>query len=155
VNRDHLDKPDSDPARCAFCAYLAGRRRYAIVRRSDLVAVMVTREPRGYPHALVTTVRHCPTILDLTDAEASEIFIAAREAARAIDDVFRRPGIAVWQNNGLAAHQAIGHIHIHVAGTLDGGGTRWGPVQERPLAEAEQIANCLRGGLTRWPADLV
>lgn len=74
MSGDHLEKPDSDPARCAFCAYLAGRRPYAIVQRSDLVAVMVTREPRGYPHALVTTVRHCPTILDLTDAEAREIF---------------------------------------------------------------------------------
>jgi histidine triad (HIT) family protein len=115
---------------------------------------MVTREPRGYPHALVTTVRHCSTILDLTDAEACEIFIVAREVARAIDDAFCRPGIAVWQNNGVAADQAIGHIHIHVAGTLDGGGTDRGPVQERPLAEAEQIATRLRVSLGPWSADL-
>jgi histidine triad (HIT) family protein len=152
VTRDHLEKPDSDPARCAFCAYVAGRRPYAIVQRSDLVAVMVTREPRGYPHALVTTVRHCPTILDLIDAEARELFIAAREVARAIDNAFARPGIAVWQNNGVAAHQAIGHIHIHVAGTLDGGGTTWGPVEEQPLADAERIATRLRDSLTPWSA---
>lgn len=152
MSADHLERPEADPERCSFCAYLAGRRPYPIVRRSQRVAVMVTLEPRGCPHALVTTIRHCETILELTDAEASEMFLATRQVARAIDVVFRRPGIAVWQNNGVPARQAIGHVHIHVAGTLSGGGTEWGPVEEQTLGQAEQVAALLREQLVEWPA---
>jgi histidine triad (HIT) family protein len=146
----HLDLPDHDSEACAFCAYLSGRRAYAIVDRSPLVAILITREPRGYPHALVVTVRHCPTILEVTDQEAAELLMAVREVARAIDVAFERPGISIWQNNGVPAHQVIGHLHVHVAGTLDGAGTLWGEVEERPLEDAESVADRLRPHLLRW-----
>lgn len=139
-----IDVPAIDPRGCPFCAYLAGDRDYAIVSRTSAVAVLVTQEVRGKPHLLVVPLRHCETILGLTDSEAAELMIATREAARAINAAYCRPGIAVWQNNGRPADQAIGHVHIHVAGTLDEGGTRWGPVPEGSLVEAERVADQLR-----------
>jgi histidine triad (HIT) family protein len=139
-----IQVPDAGARGCAFCAYLAGEREYAIVVRSPLVAVMVTQEPRGEPHLLVAPVRHRETILDLDDEEAAEIMVATREVARAIDAVFCRPGIAVWQNNGIPAEQAINHLHIHIAGTLNEGGTERGHVTERSLAEAQGTANRIR-----------
>src|SRR4051794_2476341 len=98
-----IDLPRADPAGCPFCAYLAGQRPYAIVARSAVVALLVTQEARGKPHLLVVPTRHCETILELTDDEAAELMRATREAARAIDQVFCRPGIAIWQNNGTPA----------------------------------------------------
>lgn len=144
-----IEVPQPDQG-CAFCAYLSGTRDYTIVARSALVAVMVTREPRGEPHALAVPVRHCETILGLTDAEAAEVMIAVREVARAIDLEFCRPGIAVWQNNGASAHQSIGHVHVHVAGTLEQGGTDWGQVPEIPIAQTERVAERLRPHLRGW-----
>jgi histidine triad (HIT) family protein len=139
-----IDVPALDPRGCPFCAYLAGERDYAIVSQTSTVAVLVTQEVRGEPHLLVVPSRHCETILELTDSEAAELMVTTREAARAIDVAFRRPGIAVWQNNGRAADQAIAHVHIHIAGTLDEGGTQRGPVPEGLLAEAEGVADRLR-----------
>lgn len=146
----HVPHPDEG---CAFCAYISGKRNYTIVARSAHVAVMITQEPRGEPHALVVPVRHCETILGLTDTEAAEVMIAVREVAKAIDLEFCRPGIAVWQNNGVSAHQAIGHVHVHVAGTLEQGGTDWGEVPEVPMAETERVADRLRPHLRRWAAS--
>lgn len=146
---DCIEVPEPS-GECAFCAYLAGRRGYAIVVRSGLVAVLVTREPRGEPHALVVTERHCETILDITDEEAAQLMLATRNTARAIQVAYCRDGIAVWQNNGLSANQAIPHVHVHVAGTLDEGGTDWGDVEEVSLAEAEQVADQLRAHLADW-----
>jgi len=124
---------------CAFCSYLAGIRPYAILWTEAQLAVMVTREQRGMGHLLVLPTRHVVTLLDLAETEAEDIMLAVRDAAATIDRTYKRPGIAVWQNNGTAAHQAIPHLHFHVAGTLPGGGTNLGDVDEVPLEETLAI----------------
>lgn len=129
--------------RCAFCAYLMGERPYTILSRTSDTATFVTREQRGHPHLLVLPVRHVPSILELTDAEAASVAIAVRNAAILIDRAYSKPGIAVWQNNGVPAGQTISHVHFHVAGTLEGGGTEFGPVREISIAETDEIANKL------------
>ncbi len=129
---------------CAFCAYLDETRPYTVLVRDHLVAVLVTREQRGVSHLLVIPVRHAPTILDLTDGEADSLMTWLRRAAAAIDQSDRCPGIAVWQNNGAPAGQAISHFHFHVAGTLPRGGTEFGDVEELELTDTEKIAQRLR-----------
>ena len=129
---------------CAFCAYLRGDLSYTILFRTADTATLVTREQRGNPHLLVLPLRHIPSILEMTDTEAGHVAIAVREAARVINHVYGKPGIAVWQNNGVPAGQAIGHLHFHVAGTLDGGGTERGSVAEMSLADTDAIATRLR-----------
>jgi histidine triad (HIT) family protein len=74
--------------------------------------------------------------------------LAVRDAARLIDKAYKRPGIAVWQNNGVDADQTISHLHFHVAGTLDEGGTEWGEVEELSVEQTEAIAERLRAELT-------
>jgi histidine triad (HIT) family protein len=133
-----------DDGRCAFCDYLAGRRPYTVVCRSALVAVLVTREQRGIGHVLVLPVRHVPTLLEATREERHALIDSVAACAQAIDSAYERPGIAVWQNNGTAAHQAIGHLHFHVAGTLPGGGTEFGEVRERGILETNAIGERLR-----------
>ncbi|HXL90372.1 MAG TPA: HIT family protein [Streptosporangiaceae bacterium] len=128
---------------CAFCAYLSGERPYTIFFRTKLAAILVTREQRGVSHLLVVPTRHCATILDLTDGESTAIMREIRHAASVIDLADGRPGISVWQNNGVPANQTISHLHFHVAGTLDTGGTEWGDVPELSVAETDAIANKL------------
>jgi histidine triad (HIT) family protein len=129
---------------CPFCAFLRGEKPYTILRRSELVAILVTREQRGVSHLLVVPVRHCPTILDLRDEESGVLMNEIRHAARIVDAAERRPGIAVWQNNGTTANQAVAHVHFHVAGTLEEGGTTWGEVPRLSVAETDAIAERLR-----------
>ncbi|WP_425005029.1 HIT family protein [Mycolicibacterium sp. S3B2] len=136
-----LDIPDN--AACAFCDYLSGRRPFTVAARTDEIAVLVTREQRGLPHLLVVPTTHRETIVDLRDNEVVALAIGVRAAARAIDDAYQRPGIAVWQNNGIPANQTIAHVHFHVAGTLPGGGTNWGEVQEESLEQTNTIAQTI------------
>lgn len=109
---------------------------------------MVTLEQRGVPHLLVIPTTHRETLLDLSDVECAAVMTDLRNAARAIDAAYHRPGISVWQNNGEPASQSIRHAHFHVAGTLDSGGTRWDGVPELSLEEAELIAVRIR---SHWP----
>ncbi|MFD7158822.1 HIT family protein [Kribbella sp. NPDC059898] len=139
---DSIQLPDDGA--CAFCAYLNGSRPYTVLTRNAMTATLVTREQRGVAHLLVLPIRHVDTILELTDGESGSLMVAVREAARAIDRTEGRPGIAVWQNNGVPAGQSISHIHFHVAGTLPGGRTEWGDVPELPLSETDALAERLR-----------
>ncbi|MFC4242641.1 HIT family protein [Gryllotalpicola reticulitermitis] len=132
---------------CVFCEYLADRRPYTIVRRDDRAAMLVTREQRGTPHALVIPIAHRETVLDLADEELDAVIRMVRAAARAFDAEWARPGIAVWQNNGVPASQHVPHAHFHVVGTLDEGGTHWGELPRLSLDETELIAERLRVGL--------
>ena len=134
----NLDLPEQD--RCAFCDYLSGARPFTILYRNDLIAVLVTREQRGIGHLLVLPVRHYPTLLESEPNERHAIMDTLAWAAAAIDAAFERPGIAVWQNNGTAAHQAIPHLHFHIAGTLPGGGTNFDDVPELAVEQTDQIA---------------
>jgi len=142
VTTTNLQMPDKET--CAFCAYLLGQRPYTVLSRDDSVAILVTREQRGIPHVLVLPVRHTETVLDLADEDACALMLGVRSAARAIDKAYKRHGISVWQNNGVPANQSIQHVHFHVAGTLDTGGTAWGDVHELTVAETEVIAERLR-----------
>jgi histidine triad (HIT) family protein len=141
VSENHIQMPDVDS--CAFCDYLAGRRQFTVLRRDSNTATLVTREQRGRGHVLVVPVRHCQTILDLTPTEAAAVMEQVVVAARAIDAAYGRPGIAIWQNNGVAANQTIPHVHFHVAGTLPGGDTDRGQVEELSLAATDGIARLL------------
>ncbi|MCD2107006.1 HIT family protein [Rhodococcus erythropolis] len=139
---NHLEVPAAYP--CAFCDYLSGARPFTVLHREELAAVLVTREQRGPSHLLVITTRHAPTVLDINDMESDAVMRLVRKVAHAIDQVEKRPGISIWQNNGVDAHQAIPHFHIHVAGTIDGGGTEWDSVHELSIEETEAIAERLR-----------
>jgi len=142
VSQSNIELPTG--TRCAFCDYLSGTRPYTIVQRNAETATLVTREQRGVGHLLVVPIRHCPTILDLTSAEASTLMREVVAAARAIDRAFGAPGLAIWQNNGVPAEQTIPHVHFHVAGTLPGGGTERGDVKESALDVTEGIAGRLQ-----------
>jgi len=135
---NHLEVPSAQP--CAFCDYLSGKRPYTTLYRSADVAILVTREQRGIGHLLVLPIRHSETLLDLNQIERHAIIDWLSVGGAAIDSTFKRPGIAVWQNNGTDAHQAIPHFHFHVAGTLPGGGTDFGDVRELTVRETDQIA---------------
>lgn len=143
-NDSSLDLPKNES--CAFCAYLRGERPYTILSRNADTAIFVTREQRGQPHLLVIPIRHVASILELTDEEAGSVAVAVRDAAKLIDRAYSKTGISVWQNNGIPAGQAISHVHFHVAGTLEGGGTQFGPVEEISVAETDKIANRLLAG---------
>jgi histidine triad (HIT) family protein len=138
----HLVVPDAYP--CAFCDYLSGARPFTILHRERDAAVLVTREQRGVSHLLVVSTRHVPTILELRDEESHAVMDLVRKAAWAIDRVEQRPGISVWQNNGVDAHQAIPHLHFHVAGTVEEGGTDWDEVHEMSIDQTDAIAGRLR-----------
>ncbi|MFI6817211.1 HIT family protein [Nonomuraea sp. NPDC050328] len=136
-----ISLPIADP--CPFCDYLTGQQPATILEQGQHAAILVTAWQRGQGHVLVIPVAHRATIMDVTPAEEQHLMSAVRRAAHAIAVAYDSGGIAVWQNNGVAAHQKVPHAHFHVAGTLPGGGTRTGEVPRLDLGETDRIAKRL------------
>jgi histidine triad (HIT) family protein len=137
-----IELPSDDP--CSFCEYLAGRRPYTILDRDEVTATLVTRQQRGRLHVLVIPVRHRPTVLDVEPEEYGGMMAGVVRASRAIAAAVDANGIAVWQNNGVAARQTVPHVHFHVVATLPDGGTAWGPVPTLSVEETDNLAAVLR-----------
>ena len=131
-------------ADCSFCDYLVGTRRYTVLDRDDGVAILVTREQRGVGHLLVIPVAHRETILDVDPAEAAALMSGVQRAARAVAAAYDPSGISIWQNNGVPSRQSVPHVHVHVTGTLPGGGTEWGDVPRLSVDETDAIAARIR-----------
>jgi histidine triad (HIT) family protein len=137
-----LEVPVTDA--CSFCDYLAGRRPFTVLERDELTATLVTREQRGRGHLLVVPIAHRETILDLETAEATALMAGVTRAVALVARAYDAAGVAVWQNNGVPAHQTVPHVHFHVAATLPEGGTNWGSVRRLSLEETDAIAARLR-----------
>jgi len=142
-----LRLPPDDP--CSFCEYLAGSRPYTILERDEITATLVTWEQRGNGHLLVIPVRHRATLMDLDEAERHALMDGVVRATKAVAEAYDVEGVAVWQNNGIPAHQSVPHVHFHVAGTIEGGGTIWGDVERLPVEETDKIADRLRPHMGR------
>ena len=139
-----LELPPDEPGACPFCAYLAGTSRYTVLEHGPLVSLLVTFEQRGLGHVLVVPTAHRVAILDVTPDEHAPLLDGVARATAAIVGAYDPPGVAVWQNNGIPAHQSVPHVHVHVAGTLPGGGTDWGDVPRLSFEETDAIADRLR-----------
>jgi histidine triad (HIT) family protein len=137
--------PKEDP--CSFCAYLAGDRPYTVLEHCELTALLVTFEQRGLGHLLVVPTAHRVTLFDLSEEETMALSSATTRAAAAIRDAFDPEGIVIWQNNGVPASQSVPHVHVHVAGTVPGGGTISVSVPRLSVRETDAIADRLRAHL--------
>jgi histidine triad (HIT) family protein len=129
---------------CSFCRCLRGCHPYTVLERLAKVALLVTREQRGVGHVLAVPTAHRPTLLDLQPDELTPLMELTQRAVAAIVRAFDVEGVAVWQNNGVPAHQSVPHVHFHVTGTLPGGGTDWGRVPKLSVGETDEIAERLR-----------
>ncbi len=115
--------PEREP--CPFCENIAtgvtsaGTRCAVVESLAETFAFVLPRQIAA-PHIVVITKRHAPTLLDLMDAEAAAIGRHVRRIADAIHREFAPAGIGVFQNNGVAAGQSVGHYHMHVAPTYPG-----------------------------------
>lgn len=134
---------------CIFCERIAGEHseRWAVVEQDGLTLSVIN--PRQYEEGQMMVVprRHAPTLLDLTDDEAAALMGGVRRAAKALVAAFDPDGLTTYQNNGVASHQEIPHVHIHVVPRRYGSGWGEGPPHLAALTRAEREARFRQGAL--------
>ena len=92
----------------------AGRTEKPIVDETEQTVTLVNWKQFELGQVYVIPKRHAPTLLDLTDEEASSLFHEVRRTARALVRAYDPDGIDLIQNNGVVAGQDAPHFHMHV-----------------------------------------
>jgi histidine triad (HIT) family protein len=113
---------------CRFCERIARERDDWAPISSDESTISWINPAQFEPgQALVIPKRHAPTLLDLTDDEATALIRHARRLAAAMVAAFDPDGLTLYQNNGVASLQAVPHVHLHVVPRRHGSGWGEGP----------------------------
>jgi histidine triad (HIT) family protein len=112
MSASHFKLPAGNP--CYFCDVLATKNPLGLITESAETITMVNPREHQQGQLLVVTKRHAPTLLDLGEEEASDVFLAAKKAGLALAKAYEVDGILVYQNNGVASGQEVPHFHLHV-----------------------------------------
>ena len=117
---------DDGPS-CPFCSLPDAR---VLFRNGHAIAFR-----DGFPvtpgHTLVIPMRHVRSLFDTTFEERNSLFELLEMARKQIESEFAPAGYNIGINDGAAAGQTVGHLHIHLIPRYPGdvvdprGGVRW------------------------------
>jgi diadenosine tetraphosphate (Ap4A) HIT family hydrolase len=117
----------SHPADCPFCTLPAAR----VMLRNEWAIVVRDAFPVSLGHTLVIPLRHVGSFFDTTATEREAMLTLLNEAKQQLDAEFSPAGYNIGINDGAAAGQTVGHLHMHLIPRYVGdqqdprGGVRW------------------------------
>lgn len=99
--------------------------------RNDFAIVIRDAYPVSPGHTLVVPARHVASFFDTTPGERTAMLDLLDAAKRQLQVEFDPAGYNIGVNDGAAAGQTVGHLHIHLIPRYPGdqpdprGGVRW------------------------------
>jgi diadenosine tetraphosphate (Ap4A) HIT family hydrolase len=104
------------PESCPFCHPAAG----SVFLETSLVLGLWDGFPVSVGHALIVPRRHVARWSEATVDERQELASAIKEVQRIVQELHHPAGFNVGFNDGPAAGQTVGHLHIHVIPRYEG-----------------------------------
>ena len=108
-------------AETVFTKILSGAIPSHKVYEDDQVFAFLDINPIARGHTLVIPKEPAATLDQLSDDAAAAIGRALPRIARAVLAATGTRDFNVLQNNGVAAHQAVHHVHFHIIPKHDDG----------------------------------
>ncbi|GAB4583466.1 HIT family protein [Nocardia sp. IFM 10818] len=140
---------------CIFCRIVAGTAPATKVYEDDTLLAFLDIRPITRGHTLVIPKWHATDLDELTPALGAQLFTLGHRLAKAL----RRSDLGshaanLVMNDGKAAFQTVGHVHLHVVPRRDGDMFTFakGFVLRRPH-DREATAAAIRAGLDRLAAE--
>jgi len=99
---------------CIFCKIAAGEIPSRTIYEDKDFRAILDIAPASKGHAIILPKNHADNLYELSDEDASKIFIVAKKVARAMKEAFHCKGLNILQNNGELAGQTVFHLHVHV-----------------------------------------
>ena len=132
---------------CVVCAIVSGSLPSRQVGENDRALAFLDINPATDGHTLVAPKAHTAEIWDLPRPDGHAVIDLVRETAALLRRVLRPEGMTLFQANGGAGWQDVGHVHVHVVPRWTGDGLTkpWGGTPGNPAA-LDHLAVRLRSG---------
>lgn len=114
-------------ATCPFCTLPESR----VLLRNHAAMAIRDAYPLTQGHSLVIPLRHIASFFDTTRQERDAILALLDQAKLQLQSEYGPAGYNIGINDGAAAGQTVGHLHIHLIPRYPGdrpdprGGVRW------------------------------
>ncbi|HET6398427.1 MAG TPA: HIT family protein [Candidatus Thermoplasmatota archaeon] len=135
---------------CLFCAIAAGDIPSAVLAEDERAFAFLDINPLAAGHALVVPKRHAERIEACAPEDLAAVMGLAQRLLPALAQATGAPDATVAFNNGPAAGQEVGHLHLHVVPRKAGDGH--GPVhrlfggpKKAPTEELHDLAVRVQG----------
>jgi diadenosine tetraphosphate (Ap4A) HIT family hydrolase len=112
---------------CPFCTLPAAR----VLFRDDAAVAVRDAFPVTRGHTLIIPLRHVASFFDTTARERDAMLRLLDLVKTTLHEEFEPAGYNIGINDGAAAGQTIGHLHVHLIPRYAGdrpdprGGVRW------------------------------
>lgn len=99
---------------CIFCKIANGEIPSKTLYEDNDFRVILDISPASKGHAIILPKKHAANIYELSDEDASKIFVVAKRVATVMEQVLKCDGMNILQNNGETAGQSVFHLHVHL-----------------------------------------
>ena len=106
LTMDHTD--------CIFCKIANGEISSRTLYEDDNFRVIFDISPASKGHAIILPKKHAANIFEISEEDASKIYVVAKKVATALSEELQCDGVNILQNNGEAAGQSVFHLHMHI-----------------------------------------
>lgn len=133
---------------CLFCKIVRKELPATVLHEDDAILAFLDIKPVNPGHLLIIPKAHADDWASTPEGDLAAVAVAARRFGRAAMDALGAAGFNATTNNGRAAGQAVGHMHLHVIPRFEGDGHElW---HGRPYEEGEmaQVAEKLKQALS-------
>jgi len=108
---------------CLFCRVMredADRENLVLLRGENCIC-MLNRFPYNSGHLMIVPASHCCHLVELPDAELTEIMKMAQQMERLLTETMRPEGLNLGFNIGRTAGAGIDdHLHLHLVPRWNG-----------------------------------
>lgn len=99
---------------CLFCKIASGEIPSHTIYEDDSFRVILDIAPASKGHAIILPKNHAANIYELSELDASKIFVVAAKVAKVMKQELNCEGLNILQNNGEIAGQTVFHLHLHL-----------------------------------------
>ena len=99
---------------CIFCKIANGEIPSRTLYEDEDFRVIFDISPASKGHAIILPKKHAANIFEISEEDASKIYVVAKKVATALSEELQCDGINILQNNGETAGQSVFHLHMHI-----------------------------------------
>lgn len=133
---------------CLFCKIVRKEIPANVLHENDRTLCFLDIKPVNPGHALVIPKKHFDDYASTSDEALREMAVMARRLGEAMLKSLGAAGFNLAVNNGHAAGQLVGHVHLHVIPRFEGDGHAQWHGESYKEGEMQAVAEKLKTAIS-------